>query len=151
LLRRRAQPSHLTVGTASRERSAAYCSRARTQETSLMRPSFKPSRALIDNLIWFAASLVLAFIVWVIATLQSDPIQQQRFSRLEVRMNAPPGLIITTPSTNNRLASVIVNAPRSVLDLLTSEEIAVSADLSNLGAGDHTVDLQVTLARQPAS
>jgi YbbR domain-containing protein len=116
-----------------------------------MRPLPKPSRAFRDNLIWFAGSLVLAFFVWVIATLQSDPIQQQRFSRLEVRMNPPAGLIITTPAANNRLASVIVSAPRSVLDLLTSEEIAVSADLSSLGPGDHTVDLQVSLARQPAS
>ncbi len=116
-----------------------------------MRRSLKFNRALIDNLIWFAGSLLLAFIIWMIATLQSDPIEQQRFSRLEVRMNPPPGLIITTPVATNRFASVIIRAPRSVLGVMSSEEIAVSADLTGLGPGDHTVDLQVTLARQPAS
>lgn len=116
-----------------------------------MRRSLKFNRVLVDNLLWFAGSLVLAFFVWMIATLQSDPIQQQIFQSLNVQLNPPTGLIITTTSPNNRLVSVIVRAPRSVLDLLTSEEIAVTADLTGLGPGDHTVDLQASLARQQAS
>jgi YbbR domain-containing protein len=116
-----------------------------------MRRGFSLNRAVIDNLIWFSGSLALAFFVWMTATLQSDPIEQRRFLRLDVRMTAPPGLIISTPVVSNRLASVVVRAPRSVLDVLTNEEILVTADLSGMGSGDHTVDLQVSLARQPAS
>lgn len=116
-----------------------------------MQSSSRISRVLIDNLIWFAGSLVLAFFVWVIATFQSDPIQQQRFSRLEVRMTSDTGLLITSPAQANRLGSVVISAQRSVLDLLTTEEIIVSADLSGLGPGEHSVELNATVARQQAA
>ncbi len=106
-------------------------------------------RLILNNLVWFIGSMILAFFIWMIATLQSDPIQQQRFrERVPVQMNADTGLLITYPTTSNRQASVVIRAPSSVLDLLTSDEIVVSADLSGLTAGDHTVELKAKLARQ---
>ena len=87
-------------------------------------------RLILDNLVWFIGSMILAFLIWMIATLQSDPIQQQRFrDRIPVHMNADAGLLITYPAVANRQASVVIRAPSSVLDLLTSDEIVVSADL----------------------
>jgi YbbR domain-containing protein len=104
-------------------------------------------RFFVDNLVWFLGSLVLAFIVWMVATVQSDPIQQQPFlGRIDVQMNPNPGLLITAPQ--DRTARVVVRAPKSVLDLLTAEEIEVWADLSALGPGSHTVELQARVARQ---
>lgn len=109
------------------------------------------NRTLIDNLIWFAGSLVFAFFVWVIATFQSDPIQQQRYPQLiEVHLVPDSGLLMTSPSVGSRVVSVVIRAPRSVLDLLTREEINISAELSGLGPGEHTVELQAKLARQQA-
>jgi YbbR domain-containing protein len=106
-------------------------------------------RLLLNNLVWFIGSMVLAFFIWMIATLQSDPIQQQRYrDRIPVQMNADTGLLVTYPAVANRQASVVIRAPSSVLDLLTSDEIVVSADLSGLTAGDHTVELKASLARQ---
>ncbi len=106
-------------------------------------------RFILNNLVWFVGSMILAFFIWMIATLQSDPIQQQRYrERVPVHMNADTGLLITYPATANRQASVVIRAPSSVLDLLTSDEIVVSADLTGLTAGDHTVELKATLARQ---
>ncbi len=116
----------------------------------MQRPSNK--NVIIDNIIWFIGSMILAFLIWMIATLQSDPIQQQRFrERVPVRMNADSGLLVTFPSTVNRQASIVIRAPNSVMQLLTSDEILVSADLAGLGAGDHTVELKASLARQQTS
>jgi YbbR domain-containing protein len=110
------------------------------------------TRALLDNTIWFAGALMLAFFVWVIATFQSDPIQQGRFpSRVDIRMTPDAGLLITSPTLQTRTASLIIRAPKSVYDLLSSEEIEVWADLSGLGPGEHTVPLQARLARPRAS
>jgi len=109
-------------------------------------------RLIIDNIVWFIGSMILAFLIWMIATLQSDPIQQQRFrERIPVHMNADAGLLITYPATTSRQASVVIRAPSSVLDLLTSDEIVVSADLTGLSAGEHFVELKATLARQQAT
>ena len=110
------------------------------------------TRALLDNAIWFAGSLVLAFFVWVIATFQSDPIQQARFpERVDIRMTPDAGLLIISPQQQNRTASLVIRAPKSVYDLLSTEEIEVWADLSGLGPGEHTVELQARLARPQAS
>lgn len=109
------------------------------------------NRVVLDNLIWFAGSLVLAFFVWVIATLQSDPIQQQPYATITVRLVPDTGLLVTSPAQTSRLARVVIRAPRSVLDLLTKEEIEIWADLTGLGPGEHAVDLQYRLLRQQAS
>ncbi|MBZ0284255.1 MAG: hypothetical protein K8L97_26180 [Anaerolineae bacterium] len=109
------------------------------------------NRTLLDNLIWFAGSVVLAFFVWVIATLQSNPIQQEPYSSVTVRLSPDAGLLITSPAQTNRLARVVIRAPRSVLDLLTREEIEIWADLTGLGPGEHAVELQYRLLRQQAS
>ncbi len=112
----------------------------------------KLNRTLLDNLVWLLGSLVLAFIVWVFATLQSDPIQQQRFAEaIPIRLTVDAGLLITQPTANNRTARVVVRAPGSILGLLTAEEIRLTGDLTGLGPGEHTIELQASLLRQPGS
>ncbi len=107
---------------------------------------------VLSNAIWFAGSLVLAFFVWVIATYQSDPIQQRRFpERLPVQLVPDEGLLVTAPQAANRTVSVVIRAPRSVLDLLTREEIEVWGELDGLPPGEHSVELQARLARSPAT
>ena len=117
-----------------------------------MQTPSRSNRALLDNLIWFAGSLVLAFFVWVIATIQSNPIQQARFpGRIDVRMTPDTGLLITSPPAASRTTSVVIRAPRSTYDLLSADEIEVWADLSNLGPGEHTVELKAEVARSQAT
>ncbi|MCC6891783.1 MAG: hypothetical protein IT321_03100 [Anaerolineae bacterium] len=107
---------------------------------------------ILDNMLWFIGSMVLAFFVWMIATFQSDPIQQQRFGeRVPIRMNPDAGLLVTLPTVANRQASVVIRAPNSVMELLTGDEILVTADLTGLPAGEHTVELKASLARQQTS
>lgn len=112
----------------------------------------KADHPIRDNLVWFGGSLLLAFLVWMIATFQSDPIREQRFpDRIAVRMNPDAGLLLTNPPPANRFASVVIRAPESVLALLTSDEIEVWADLQTLGPGEHTVDLHYAISRQRAT
>src|SRR5512145_2794560 len=109
------------------------------------------NRTILENVMWFGGSLTLAFLIWVVASFQSDPILEQRFAeRLPIQMTPDSGLLLTSPSLAERQTSLVIRAPRSVLDLLTAEEIEVWADLSGLGPGEHTVELQASLARQPA-
>jgi YbbR domain-containing protein len=112
----------------------------------------KADHPIRDNLVWFGGSLLLAFVVWMIATFQSDPVREQRFpERIAVRMTPDPGLLITSPPPANRFASVVIRAPESVLALLTSDEIEVWADLHDLGPGEHIVDLHYEISRQRAT
>jgi YbbR domain-containing protein len=121
-------------------------------EADLMHKPLRFNRALFDNMVWFAGSMVLAFFIWVIATIQSDPIQQGRFAgRVDVQMSPDTGLLITNPPPTNRTASVVVRAPRSTFDLLSNDEINVWADLAGLGPGEHLVELQASLARPQAT
>ncbi len=109
----------------------------------------RTTRPLLNNLVWFAGSLLLAFFVWILATFQSDPIVQQRFREsVPIRLTPDTGLLITSPAGGTRGATPIIRAPRSVLDLLRSEEVEVWADLRGLGPGEHAVELQARLARQ---
>ncbi len=109
-------------------------------------------RVLLSNLFWFLGSLALAFLVWIIATFQSNPVIQQRFPDLiEVRLTPDEGMLITAPITANRMATVVVRAPRSVQELLRADEIELWADLTGLSPGEHTVDIQAHLSRQPGT
>lgn len=106
------------------------------------------NRSLVDNVLWFVGSMLLAFFVWMIANFQSDPIEQRRFADIPIRLMTSDQLLITAPAAANRRASVVIRAPSSILDLLTSEEIAILGNLDGLGVGEHVVELQVELARQ---
>lgn len=99
-----------------------------------------------NNLIWLAASLALAGLVWIIAATQADPIGERRFQQIPVQMNPDSGLVMMDRAT--RHVRVTVRAQQSVLGLLTAEDIVVRADLSGLGPGTHTVELDAEVARR---
>ena len=106
-------------------------------------------RIITTNLMWFLGSLALAFVVWLIAVSQSDPFVQWRLSdRVPIRVTPEPGLIITNQNEFPSTASVQLRAQRSVQQLLAPDDVLVWADLSNLGPGEHTVQLDTSVARQ---
>jgi YbbR domain-containing protein len=106
-------------------------------------------RIILTNLMWFLGSLVLAFVIWLIAVSQSDPFVQWRLSeRVPIRVTPDPGLIITNQSDFPSNASVQLRGQRSVQQLLAPDDVLVWADLSNLGPGEHTVQLDSRVARQ---
>ncbi|HSR06485.1 MAG TPA: hypothetical protein VLM42_04995, partial [Bryobacteraceae bacterium] len=108
-------------------------------------------RLLAKNIRTFLLALVLGVSVWVSAVSSADPNEVRTFPRaipIEV-VGQDPALVRTSqvPPT----MEISLRAPRSVWELLTAREDAVHAvlDLSGLSAGEHTVDIQVTVAVRP--
>lgn len=104
-----------------------------------------PSQIIINNVLWFAGSMGLAFFIWVVATFQSDPITQRRFPAIPILASYDDALIITDQSRET--ATVTVRAPTSVISILDSNDITVQADLSGLGPGVHRVNLESSTTR----
>lgn len=103
--------------------------------------------AFTNNAAWFIASLGLAFIVWMIATSQTDPFVQESFSNIQVQVIQSPGMLITNTATLRRSVTVNVRARQSVMNLLTNEDIIVHADLTGLGPGPQVVQLVATVSQ----
>jgi YbbR domain-containing protein len=104
---------------------------------------------------WFGkhiSTLILAFalslVVWVSAETARDPNQEQLFPRpvnIEI-VGLDPSLLI--PDDIPTQARINLNAPRSRwTDLITGEQQPIRAwvDLTGLGAGDHSVPVQVSV------
>jgi YbbR domain-containing protein len=89
--------------------------------------------------------MMLAFFIWVIASLQSDPVQERLFRNIPVQVDFGPGLVITDQSRDT--VTVTVRGPQSTLDQLDTDDIEVRADLTTLGTGLHRVNLEVRLSR----
>ena len=103
---------------------------------------------ILNNFFWFLGCLALAFVVWVIAFLQNDPIIEWRLTeRVPIRVEPDAGLIITDDSSFTNTASVYLQGPESVRTLLTADDVIVVADLSGLSTGTHVVPLTATTAR----
>ena len=106
--------------------------------------SFRGSGFVKDNLQWMIASLALAFGLWIIAVLQTDPVQEREFLLQQpVEYQYDADMLITTEETGN--PNVTIRAPRSVLDSLRSEQISVFVDLHGRVSGDYEIDLQARL------
>jgi YbbR domain-containing protein len=115
-------------------------------------PAGSPAAILLRNLLWFAASLALALFVWVIATLQADPIEQARVSgSIPVRLEPDEGLLVVSTQPITPSVSVRVRAPRSVLDILSAGDLDAWVDLGGLGPGEHSLSVQAQIGRPQAS
>jgi YbbR domain-containing protein len=100
-------------------------------------------------------TLLLAFIiavaVWALAVTSSDPSEKRVYPKsvtLEV-IGQDPGLVITSDLPTS--VSLTLTAPVSVWNELTTQKNAVRAlvDLSSLGAGTHTIPVQIQIALRP--
>ena len=62
----------------------------------MIRTSSQLNRRIINNLLWFIASLAISILVWLIAATQSDPITSQRIARVPVIAVADEGYQIVS-------------------------------------------------------
>jgi YbbR domain-containing protein len=98
--------------------------------------------------VWFMAAVGLAFFVWVIATLQADPLRTVVFNNVPIQLDENDAMIVTNRASLRRTVTVNVRARESVLQLFSPEDITVRADLRDLAAGTHAVPLLVSTARR---
>lgn len=108
----------------------------------------KGQRAFFDNVAWLLASLLLAVIVWVTATLNSDPFIERAFrERLAIQILVDDDVIITNTPTSR--ATVVIRARQSVFDQLAADDIQVVADLRNITTFERvTVPLRAVVSQQ---
>lgn len=106
----------------------------------------EPNRAFLLRAVWssaslFILSLLLAGLVWFIATSQANPFQERTLTDpLDVALiNLPPDLILV--SADIAATNVTLRAPSSIWDRLSPELVGVTADLSTLSAGTYSVPL----------
>lgn len=108
-----------------------------------MRQTISRRSTIINNLLWFLGSLVLAFIVWMFAVTQSDPFEQFRLvERVPIRIAPDAGLIVTNAADISTTAAIQLRAQRSVRQSLAPDDVNVWVDLSGRGPGEHTIPLQ---------
>jgi YbbR domain-containing protein len=110
---------------------------------------------LLRNTIKMIPTLILAMIlavaVWISAVTADDPNVEKTYPRsvpLEV-IGQEPGLIMTSqlPSA----ITVVLRAPRSIWDQMSSEDGLVKAvvDISGQGTGTHSIKVQIHLGLRP--
>ena len=106
---------------------------------------------LSKNIPVLLLAFALAVAVWISAVTSTDPTQQRIYPRavnVEV-VGQDPGLVIISdiPKTVN----VTLRAPESTWNKLINEAIPVNAvlDLSGLGAGEHSLDIQIQVGIRP--
>jgi YbbR domain-containing protein len=117
------------------------------EKTGIMLRKYLLNRIVLENFFWFLVSLALAFMVWVIAIAQTDPIQERLFTQIPVLISDPDsGLLITNNPTST--VRISVRAQQSVLDSLTKDDFTVRASLSGLGEGTHVVELTAQSTRR---
>lgn len=106
------------------------------------------ARFIIDNLGWILISLSLASIIWVVASLEDNPIEEQDFPSaiaIEFIENPSDGDMLLNSATLRRSARVTIRAPRQSLNEITEDHIRIYADLDNLEPGTHNVELHAEL------
>lgn len=104
-----------------------------------------------DNIGWILISLVLSVMIWVVATLDENPIEQREFaSPIEISfveddnddviLNQNSALVPLTEE-----AKVTLRAPVNSWLELVPEDIEIRADLRGLPVGIHTVELEASI------
>ena len=102
---------------------------------------------IVENVLWFVGSLVLALFVWMIAVSQSDPVEQWRLAqRVPIRITTDDGFLIIERSETT--AQVQLQAQQSVRQAMAVDDVIVTADLTGLGPGTHIVPLTTRVVRQ---
>jgi YbbR domain-containing protein len=107
------------------------------------------ARWLVNNVSLMVLAVLMAFLVWVVASLQQDPIVENTLSA--------PVVIVSPPNDQTILASTLpasvtvrMRAPQSTFDALGAGSVQVPVDLSQLGAGEHVVKLEPVVRASPA-
>ena len=89
-------------------------------------------------------ALILAFVVWVSAVVNADPNEEGVFEPVTINViGQDPGLLLVGDFRND--VSLTLRAPKSIWATINTNPDLVSAwiDLSGLGTGEHTVNVQL--------
>jgi YbbR domain-containing protein len=94
-----------------------------------------PVRRLLSRLGTVILSLLLAFVIWIAATLQADPFVTGQFTNLQITLVGQPADTVVIEPTSET-ATVRVRAPQSVLQSLTPSDFTATMDVSKVEVGN---------------
>jgi YbbR domain-containing protein len=105
-------------------------------------------RRLLRNLGSLLLAMLLAVVVWITATLATDPVTPGTYSNVRIQtVNQPPDTILFEPISEE--AAVVARAPRSVLADLRATDFEAVMDLSIVRPGTPAiVPVKVTTANE---
>lgn len=100
-------------------------------------------RSILNQLGSMAIALIIALIVWSIATNEQFPSREGDYpADLPIQVvNTPAGLVVFNPSAT--AVKLRISAPQASWDQLSPNSFRVVADLKGLGEGTHQVPLRV--------
>ncbi len=103
-------------------------------------------RHLLNNLGSGILALLLAFAIWIAATLQADPFAKEEIADIPITLRQQPAnTVLFNQSQVSDRVSVEVRAPRSVLAKLKPDDFVATMDLSAIQPGTPApVTVQVT-------
>ena len=93
-----------------------------------------PVRRLLSRLGIVILSLLLAFVIWITATLQADPFVTGEFTNLQIALVGQPADTVVLEPTADR-TTVRVRAPQSVLESLAPSDFTVTMDVTGVEVG----------------
>jgi YbbR domain-containing protein len=104
------------------------------------------ARQLVNNLGTIILALLLAFAIWISATLQDDAFATQEFANVPITlMNQPDNTILINQSDLSTSVAVQARAPQSVLAKLKVSAFVATMDLSQAQPGSSVpVPIEVT-------
>ncbi len=87
-------------------------------------------------------SVLLAILLWIYATNEQNPVNDQILSIQLQRRDPPPGMVVSGTIPSN--VSIRVQGPRSQVTALTPADFQAVLDLSKVSDGDHNIPVKVT-------
>jgi len=108
-------------------------------------------RWLTNNVSLMVLAVLLAFFVWIVASLQQDPIVENTLSAPVVVVAPPAPHQILSASTLPPTVTVRIRAPQSTFESLGAGGVQVPVDLSQLDIGQHVVRLEPAIRGEPSA
>ena len=111
-------------------------------------------RMLLDNWVLKLASLTVAFLLWFVVVTVDDPIQDKTFYNIKVNVLntkkfTDAGMVVEVLDGTDVVRNVSFEAPRSVLNAITTSDIVAVADMNNLTL-NNTVEIELSCPKYPA-
>jgi YbbR domain-containing protein len=108
------------------------------------------ARWFANNVSLMILALLLAVFVWMLASLQQDPILESTIAAPVVITSQPLQDQTLSASTLPPTITVRLRAPQSVFETMGNNGVQVPVDLSQLGAGEHIVSLAPVINGSPS-
>jgi YbbR domain-containing protein len=108
------------------------------------------ARWFANNVGLMVLALILAVLVWALASLQQDPILENSVPAPVVVMGQLSPNETLSASTLPPTVTVRIRAPQSVFESLGANGVQVPVNLSQLGVGEHIVLLTPTINGSPS-